>query len=102
MYMCNCPTCMSMRYVRSVSSEVKRQHWIPVEVELQTVVSLHVDAQMQIRVPRKSSQCSELLRHLSSLPMLVLNSEHSSWLCLVRASITGLMPHTTILASKCF
>lgn len=59
---------MSMHYVCSVSSEVKRQRWIPVEVELQTVVSLHVDARKQIRVLRKSSQRSELRALFLALP----------------------------------
>lgn len=39
----------------------------PMELELQTVVSCHLGAGNQLQVLYKSSQCSKLPSHLSSL-----------------------------------
>lgn len=38
------PVCMHMQYIYSVPREVQKEHQIPLELDLETVVSHHVGA----------------------------------------------------------
>ena len=66
-YVYECTVCMQICAPMSCSAaEVRRGHQIPLELELQTVVSCHVSAGNGTQVLCKSNQYSLLLSHLSS------------------------------------
>lgn len=49
-----------------VPMDFRRGHWIPLELELHTVISHHVVLRIKLKSPCKTEDCSYLWSHLSS------------------------------------
>jgi hypothetical protein len=65
--------CMDMHHMCTVPKEAKRGGQV-LKLELQIVINYHVGTGTQTEILWKSSQCSQLTRHLSKPPFQVYNS----------------------------